>query len=92
MNALAEIESSLAGIMRAGEAPESDRAEALLARHRAWVSSMWSRDCSPSAYAGLSAMYLSHEDFRTRFEAIVSGFTDWLAAAMRAHARSHGCS
>ena len=47
---------------------------------------MWGRDCSPDAYAGLAGLYLSHPDFRKRYETIGEGFTDYLAAAMKAHA------
>jgi hypothetical protein len=47
---------------------------------------MWNRTCSPEAYAGLADLYLEHPDFRANFEKQGEGFTDWLAAAMKAYA------
>jgi len=81
-----DVGQGLAALMRIGEPPESDAAEELLTRHRAWVAAMWNRPCRPQAYAGLGELYTLHPDFRARFEAVEPGFTDWLAAAMRAHA------
>ena len=83
------VEQGLTELMRASEPPESIAAEPLLARHRAWVASMWNAKCSPKSYAGLGSMYTDHPDFRARFEAIEPGFAEWFAAAMRAHAARH---
>ncbi|MEI9850031.1 MAG: TipAS antibiotic-recognition domain-containing protein [Sphingomonas sp.] len=86
MAELAELESGLASLLRVGEPPESEAAEELLERHRAWVAAMWNRPCPPEAHAGLADIYASHPGFRERYEAIEPGFTDWLADAIRAHA------
>ena len=86
MAELAELETALAGTMADGVRPESTELDDLLVRHRAWVASMWGRDCPPEAYAGLADMYLSHPDFRARYETIAGGFTEHLAAAMKSHA------
>jgi MerR family transcriptional regulator, thiopeptide resistance regulator len=59
----------------------------LLARHRAWVATMWDKPCPPQAYAGLAEMHLSHPDFVARYEAIAPGYSDYHAAAMQAYAR-----
>lgn len=83
---LRDIEEALAEGLRRGVDPESGAVEGPLARHRAWVARAWGRACEPAAYAGLADLYLSHPDFRTRFETLAPGFTDWLAAAMKAHA------
>lgn len=89
LSELAGIEADLAGALRAGTPPGDDSVEPLLVRHRAWVSRMWSGECGPEAYSGLAGLYDSHPDFRARYEGIEPGFTDWLVAAMRAHAARH---
>lgn len=40
--------------------------------------------------ASLADLYLSHPDFRTRYDTIAVGFTDYLTAGMKAHAGRHG--
>ena len=89
MAELAELETALSGKMTGGVPPESDTLDDLLGRHRAWVATMWGRDCPPEAYAGLAGMYCSHPDFRARYETIAEGFTEYLASAMKAHAARH---
>jgi len=86
---LAAIESELAETMRAGTAADDPAVEPILLRHREWVGSMWDRPCGPDSYAGLADLYSTHPDFRSRYEAIAPGFTDWLAAAMKAHSARH---
>lgn len=86
MDDLRDLEEALAEGCRRGVAPDAAAVDPLLARHRDWVAAMWARPCPPAAYAGLADMYLAHPDFRTRYETIAPGFTDWLVAAMKAHA------
>ncbi len=69
-----------------GLASDAAALDNLLSRHRAWVASMWGRECSRQAYAGLADLYLSHPDFKKRYETIAAGFAEYLAAAMKAHA------
>jgi DNA-binding transcriptional MerR regulator len=83
---LAEIETDLAEACRRNVPSDSAALDLVAARHRDWVSVMWNRPCPPDAYAGLADLYLSHADFRARYEALAPGFTDYLAAAMKAHA------
>jgi len=83
---LHEVEAALAGALRHGVEPASDAVGLLIARHRAWVASMWGRACSPKAYAGLAELYQAHPDFVARYECIAKGFTDYLTGAMRLHA------
>lgn len=48
---------------------------------------MWgNKVCPPADSAGIADLYSSHPDFRARYEAHGAGFTDWLTAAMKAHA------
>lgn len=60
----------------------------MIERHRRWVEASWGRECGPEAYAGLADMYL-HPDFRARYEAIETGFADYLVAAMKDWAQRH---
>lgn len=84
---LAQIESDLAEACRRQLPSDSTALDGALSRHRDWVGVMSSRPCPPAAYAGLADLYSSHPDFRARYEALAPGFTDYLAAAMKSHAR-----
>jgi hypothetical protein len=53
---------------------------------------MWDKPCPPQAYAGLADLHLGHPDFVKRYEAIAQGFSDYHAAAMKAHAARVGRS
>jgi DNA-binding transcriptional MerR regulator len=85
MRELEKVEQGLAEGMRRGIPHDATSLAPLIERHRAWVASSWGRDCPPAAYAGLAQMY-EHPDFRSRYEAIAPGFTDYLVGAMRAWA------
>jgi DNA-binding transcriptional MerR regulator len=77
----------LARAFQDGVAPEDPANDPLLARHHAWIATMWDRACPPQAYAGLADLYLEHPDFRTTFEEKGGpGFLDWLTTAMKAYA------
>lgn len=86
MRELAAIEGALVSAMQDGFAPVSAEAQALIARHREWVGAMQARRPDPAVYSGLADLYLSHPDFRKRYETLGEGFAEWLAAAMKAHA------
>lgn len=83
---LAEIEIDLAEACRRQLPSDSTALDGVLSRHRDWIGLMWSRPCPPDAYASLADLYLSHPDFRARYEALAPGFTEYLAGAMKAHA------
>ncbi len=87
---LYELEQALAGALRSGIDPASDGVDALIGRHRAWVSAMWGRPCSPERYSGLADLYLEHPDFVARYERIENGFAEYLASAMKLHAKKLG--
>ena len=79
--------ADLAKAFQGGAAPEDTANDPLLARHSAWVSAMWDKACPPEAYAGLADLYLTHPDFRTKFDSDGGeGFTYWLTTAMKAYA------
>jgi DNA-binding transcriptional MerR regulator len=83
---LQQVEQALAAAQRAGIDPGSEAIDALLRRHRAWVSTMWGRPCPAERYAGLADLYRSHPDFVARYESIGPGFTGYLTTAMKIHA------
>jgi len=87
---LHDVEQLLADAHRQGLDPGSHAVDILIARHRAWVASMWGRPCSPQSYAGLADLYLAHPDFVARYEAIEKGFAEYLTHAMKLHARKAG--
>lgn len=87
---LQELEEALAGALRNGVDPASEGVDLLITRHRAWVSAMWGRPCPPERYSGLADLYLAHPDFVARYERIESGFSQYLASAMKLHAAKWG--
>ncbi|WP_299934335.1 TipAS antibiotic-recognition domain-containing protein [uncultured Nitratireductor sp.] len=87
MRDLAGIEANLVKAMQDGTVPEARALDTALERHRTWVSDMWNRPCTPTAYAGLADIYESHPDVTQRYETLGKGFSRWLPATMRAGAR-----
>jgi DNA-binding transcriptional MerR regulator len=86
MKELEAVEQGLAEGLRRGIPPQATSLDPVIERHRDWVARSWGRECGPEAYAGLADVY-EHPDFRTRYEAIETGFADYLTTAMRAWAR-----
>ncbi len=84
------VEQALADGLRSGVDPASDAIDQLITRHRAWVSRMWGRPCSPERYSGLADLYLAHPDFVARYEQIAQGFCEYLTRAMKVHAERPG--
>jgi DNA-binding transcriptional MerR regulator len=83
-----KAEMGLVEHFRVGDAADADSVAPALERHRAWIGRMWGdKVCPPASYAGMADLYSEHPDFRARYEAHGAGFTDWLATAMRAHAK-----
>jgi DNA-binding transcriptional MerR regulator len=87
---LRELEAALVGMLRNGVDPTSDAVDRLIARHRAWVASMWGRPCSPKAYSGLADLYREHPDFVARYDRFEKGFAEYLTSAMKLHAKKWG--
>lgn len=86
MDELRDVEAALAEGMKRSIDPTAEPIDRLIARHRAWVATAWDKPCPLEAYSGLADLYLSHPDFVKRYETIATGFTDFLVAAMKAHA------
>jgi DNA-binding transcriptional MerR regulator len=74
------IHTAYVGLIQADVAPESASAQTLTARHYAWVCRSWTPDAS--AYAGLGALYLDHDEFRSMYDAIHPELARYLAAAI----------
>jgi DNA-binding transcriptional MerR regulator len=87
---LHQLEEALAGALRNGIDPASHGIDLLITHHRAWVAAMWGRPCSPELYSGLADLYLAHPDFVARYERIEKGFAEYLASAMKLHAKKCG--
>jgi MerR family transcriptional regulator, thiopeptide resistance regulator len=83
---LEEIEAALAAALAHGAPADSEAVRRLMSRHHAWVGRAWGRGPDRTAYAGLADLYEEHPEFRARYEARATGFTEYLAAAMRAYA------
>jgi DNA-binding transcriptional MerR regulator len=86
MDELRDIETALSEGMKHELDPAAEPIDRVIARHRAWVAAAWDKPCPPEAYSGLADLYQSHPDFVKRYETIAPGFTDFLVAAMKAHA------
>jgi MerR family transcriptional regulator, thiopeptide resistance regulator len=86
MRELAELEAALAQHCHRQTPAGDPTLDALLERHRSWVSGMWGKPCAASRYAGLADLYESHPDFRARYEQLAPGLADYLPAVMRAYA------
>jgi DNA-binding transcriptional MerR regulator len=89
---VASIEAALGRALIEGQAARSEAVQALIERHFAWVRRWWGgqaesdRAAALKAYAGLAGLYEEHPDFRTRYEAVAPGLTEYLAEGMRAFA------
>lgn len=85
---LRNIETALADALRKEVDPESEAVERLITRHRAWISTMWGHPCSARMHSGLADLYLAHPDFVDRYERIEKGFAEYLARAIKFHAKA----
>ena len=83
---LEQVETAWSEAMKNGVPAESEALAPLLERFRGWVEVMWDKPCTPEAFAGLADLHLSHPDFVSRYETLAEGFSDYHAAAMKAHA------
>lgn len=82
-----EINKALVACIDAGDAVGSDKVQALIARHHAWVSLFWTPN--EEAYIGLGNQYTDHPDFRAFYDAYDKRLVDFLSAAMKVYAKSN---
>ena len=87
MDRLKSIESRLVEAFEAEAAADKSSLHDLLEEHRALMGDFWGRPCDADGVEGLADMYLSHPDFVARYERLSPRFSQWLPAAMKAHAQ-----
>ncbi|MGB9359490.1 MAG: MerR family transcriptional regulator [Acidimicrobiia bacterium] len=78
-----EIYEALLALMSAGTPEDSPEAAALVDAHRASIT-RWFYNCTPEIHAGLGAMYVADERFRTNINASGDGLAEYLSAAIEA--------
>ena len=81
----AEGEAVTAGLAALTDrAPGDADAQALIARHHAWIENFY--PCSAEVYARLGQLYVQHPEFRAFYEKRHAGLADFMAAAMAYYA------
>ena len=83
----AAIYGDAADAMRRGVDPASAVAQEIAERHRLAIDT-WFYPCSKATHAGLADMYEVDARFSAAIDAHAEGLTRFLAAAMRANAKS----
>lgn len=78
-----EIYQALLALMAAGTPEHSPAAAALVDAHRASITK-WFYRCTPEIHAGLGAMYVTDERFRSNINASGDGLAEYLSAAIDA--------
>ena len=85
----AGIEQRLAEALRAGVAPDSERAMDVAEEHRQHIS-RWFYDCPPEMHAGLGRMYVEDERFTAHYERVAPGLAQYVSTAVQANAARRG--
>ncbi len=84
----ADIEQAMGRALAEGLPADCETVRVLMRRHRDWIAASWNRPPTADAFAGLAGLYLEHPDFKTRYEAVQPGLTEYLAEAMRSFAEA----
>lgn len=79
-----DLDARMLTVLRAGEAPESEAAFAVLDDHHAEVARFWTPNAE--AYAGLGRLYVEHADFRARYDRLDPRLAEFYRDAMAAYA------
>lgn len=87
MKALQSIEARLVEAYQGGTDAAHEHLHAVLEEQRALMAKLWGKPCPPEGLAGLADLYLAHPDFVARYERLAHGFSQWLPAAMKTHAK-----
>jgi DNA-binding transcriptional MerR regulator len=82
------LEEDLAQATRDGADPASDRAVALVERHRALLSAAY--EVSLARQVILADMYVTDPRFTEHYDRLEPGLAAWLREAVRANAQAHG--
>ena len=87
-----EVAANRAALFESRTAPDSEEAMAAAEAHRQHIS-RWYYDCSHEIHRGLGEMYVSDESFRTNYDALAPGLSEFIRDAIRANAeRTSGTS
>lgn len=78
-----DVNQALLALMDAGIPADSADAAALVDAHRAHITK-WFYTCSPEIHAGLGAMYVADERFRSYINRAANGLAEYLSAAIAA--------
>lgn len=78
-----EIYQALLALMAAGTPAGSPEAAVLVDSHRAQITK-WFYDCTPEIHAGLGAMYVADERFRSNIDKSGNGLSEYLSTAIQA--------
>ncbi|MFI6681731.1 MerR family transcriptional regulator [Kribbella sp. NPDC050470] len=82
------LNAELAAAVMAGVAPGSAEANALAERHRESFARYF--DCTHSMHACLARTFVTEPGYRTYFDSLAPGLTDWLHATIFANTAAHG--
>ena len=83
-----DVEQRMIEAIRAGVAPDSERAAGLVEEHREVLSEFF--PVTPSKHFIMSRAYIADERFREHYESQQAGFAQWLADAIEEVARCRG--
>lgn len=83
-----DISARLAALAAARTDPASAASQALVARHFAWVSRLWTPN--QESYAGLGQMYVDDPRFKKSYDRHGDGTAEFLRDAMSIYARGLG--
>ena len=89
--AMAEGESitvELAELLRAGHAPEEEKAMDLAEQHRLHID-RWFYECSHEMHAGLGSMYVADPRFTEYYEKYAPGLAEFIKSAIHANRKRH---
>ena len=82
-----EVNLALMARIEAGDTPQADAVQALIARHHKWVSNYWVPN--REAYIGLGQNYQNHPDFRAFYDKYDARLVDFLSEAMAVYAKAN---
>jgi len=86
-----EIEHAFAHALADGVPADSERAAALVERHRQHLST-WFHDVPPDMHRGLAELYVADPRFTEHYDQIAAGLAAYLSAAILANAERPGGS
>lgn len=79
-----EIRADFTRLFREGADPGSEAAQAVTARHHAWVSNSWTPDAEQ--FRGLGRFYVENPEFRATYDDEQPGCPEFIAEAMSIYA------